>query len=56
MALTGLHLDVVRMSRGIRKEVRELGEGELGELIKLRQEVRLWREENEILRRRLGLL
>jgi len=52
--MTGLHLDLVRMGRGLRKELREVAEGGGGgllELERLREENRLLREENERLRR-----
>lgn len=47
--MMGLHLDLVRMGRGIRREMREGGEA--GELQRLREENRVLREENERLRR-----
>lgn len=52
--MTGLHLDLVRMGRGLRRELREVIEGPGGgllELERLREENRLLREENERLRR-----
>jgi protein NEDD1 len=56
--LTGLHLDLLRMGRGWRKEVRgvmeECGYGAGGELERLREENRRLREENERLKRRLA--
>lgn len=52
--MMGIHLDLVRMGRAIKKELREgLGEsgGAAGELERLREENRMLREENERLRR-----
>jgi protein NEDD1 len=52
--MMGLHLDLVRMGRGLRKELRDVAEGGVGglvELERLREENRLLREENERLRR-----
>lgn len=52
--MTGLHLDLVRMGRGLRRELREVTEGGAGgllELERLKEENRLLREENERLRR-----
>lgn len=50
----GIHLDLVRMGRGLRREFREVVEGGTGgmlEVERLREENRLLREENERLRR-----
>ncbi|KZP17905.1 WD40 repeat-like protein [Athelia psychrophila] len=49
--MMGLHLDLVRMGRNIKKELRESMEGGAGELERLREENRMLREENERLRR-----
>ena len=52
--MTGIHLDLVRMGRGLRKELREVAEGGAGglaEVERLKEENRLLREENERLRR-----
>lgn len=52
--MMGIHLDLVRMGRGLRKELREVAEGGAGGLVeveRLREENRLLREENERLRR-----
>jgi protein NEDD1 len=49
--MTGLHLDLVRMGRGWKKELRGLMEEYVGDLRDLREENRGLREENERLRR-----
>ncbi|KAF9246231.1 WD40-repeat-containing domain protein [Melanogaster broomeanus] len=50
--MMGLHLDLVRMGRGWRRELREvLGEEWGGEIQQLREENKRLREENERLRR-----
>ncbi|KAG6812408.1 hypothetical protein H0H92_002984 [Tricholoma furcatifolium] len=49
--MTGLHLDLVRMGRGWKKELRELMQEYAGGLEELREENRRLREENERLRR-----
>lgn len=49
--MMGIHLDLVRLGRGIKKELREVAEGGIGELERLREENRMLREENERLRR-----
>ncbi|KAJ3762113.1 WD40-repeat-containing domain protein [Lentinula raphanica] len=49
--MIGLHLDLVRMGRGWKKELRELMGEYNGELEELREENRRLREENERLRR-----
>lgn len=52
--MTGLHLDLVRMGRGLRRELREVAEGGIGglaEVERLREENRLLKEDNERLRR-----
>lgn len=52
--MMGLHLDLVRMGRGLRKELKDVAEGGIGgllELERLREENRLLREENKRLRR-----
>lgn len=47
----GLHLDLVRMGRGWKSELRALMEEYVGDLGELREENRLLKEENERLRR-----
>ncbi|KAF9227567.1 WD40 repeat-like protein [Gyrodon lividus] len=49
--MTGLHLDLVRMGRGWRRELREVLEESGGEIRQLREENKRLREENERLRR-----
>ena len=49
--MVGLHLDLVRMGRGWKKELRTLMDEYVGDLRELREENRLLREENERLRR-----
>jgi protein NEDD1 len=52
--MMGIHLDLVRMGRGLKKELREVAEGGIGGLVeveRLREENRLLKEENERLRR-----
>ena len=49
--MMGLHLDLVRMGRGWRKEVRDALAEYASELRELREENRRLREENERLRR-----
>ncbi|KAF7969518.1 hypothetical protein HWV62_27005 [Athelia sp. TMB] len=49
--MMGIHLDLVRMGRSIKKELRDSLEGGTGELERLREENRMLREENERLRR-----
>lgn len=49
--MTGLHLDLVRMGRGWKKELRGLMDEYVGDLKDLRDENRRLREENELLRR-----
>ncbi|KAF5386745.1 hypothetical protein D9615_001537 [Tricholomella constricta] len=49
--MTGLHLDLVRMGRGWKRELRELMEEYGGGMNELREENRKLREENERLRR-----
>ncbi|TFK72737.1 WD40 repeat-like protein [Pluteus cervinus] len=49
--MMGLHLDVVRMGRGWKKELRGLMDEYVGDLKDLRDENRTLREENERLRR-----
>ncbi|GLB34616.1 putative WD40 repeats [Lyophyllum shimeji] len=49
--MMGLHLDLVRMGRGWKKELRELMEEYVGGMNELREENRRLREENERLRR-----
>lgn len=49
--MTGLHLDLVRMGRGWKKELRGLMDEYVGDLKDLREENRRLREENELLRR-----
>lgn len=49
--MMGIHLDLVRMGRAIKKELREGLEGGAGELERLREENKMLREENERLRR-----
>ncbi|KAF9449596.1 YVTN repeat-like/Quino protein amine dehydrogenase [Macrolepiota fuliginosa MF-IS2] len=49
--MMGLHLDLVRMGRGWRQELRTLMEEYVGDLTDLREENRRLREENEKLRR-----
>ncbi|KAG5653528.1 hypothetical protein H0H81_012469 [Sphagnurus paluster] len=49
--MTGLHLDLVRMGRGWKRELRELMEEYSGGMNELREENRRLREENERLRR-----
>ncbi|KAG5644241.1 hypothetical protein DXG03_008836 [Asterophora parasitica] len=49
--MTGLHLDLVRMGRGWKRELREIMEEYSGGMEELREENRRLREENERLRR-----
>ncbi|KAL0946545.1 hypothetical protein HGRIS_012750 [Hohenbuehelia grisea] len=49
--MMGLHLDLVRMGRGWKKELRDLMQEFVGDLNDLREENRRLREENERLRR-----
>ena len=49
--MTGLHLDLVRMGRGWKRELRDLMGEYVGDLKDLRDENRRLREENEKLRR-----
>jgi protein NEDD1 len=49
--MVGLHLDLVRMGRGWKKELRTLMDEYVGDLRELREENKLLREENERLRR-----
>ncbi|KAF8844560.1 WD40 repeat-like protein [Paxillus ammoniavirescens] len=49
--MMGLHLDLVRMGRGWRRELREVLEESGGEIQQLREENKRLREENERLRR-----
>jgi protein NEDD1 len=49
--MTGLHLDLVRMGRGWKRELRELMGEYVGDLKDLREENLRLREENERLRR-----
>lgn len=49
--MMGLHLDLVRMGRGWKQELRTLMEEYVGDLNDLREENRRLREENERLRR-----
>ena len=49
--LTGLHLDLMRVGRGWKKEMREMMDEYMGELVELRNENKTLREENERLRR-----
>jgi len=49
--MVGLHLDLVRMGRGWKKELRELMDEYVGSLQELREENVRLRKENEILRR-----
>jgi protein NEDD1 len=49
--MMGLHLDLVRMGRGWRRELREVLEEPGGEIQQLREENKRLREENERLRR-----
>ena len=49
--MTGLHLDLVRMGRGWKRELRDLMGEYVGDLKDLREENRRLREENERLRR-----
>ena len=49
--IVGLHLDLVRMGQGWRREMRMAMQESVGELKELREENRKLREENERLRR-----
>ena len=49
--MVGLHLDLVRMGRGWKRELRELMDEYVGSLKELREENVKLRKENEILRR-----
>ncbi|KIK92307.1 hypothetical protein PAXRUDRAFT_830066 [Paxillus rubicundulus Ve08.2h10] len=49
--MVGLHLDLVRMGRGWRRELREVLEESGGEIQQLKEENKRLREENERLRR-----
>jgi len=52
--MMGIHLDLVRMGRGLRRELREVAEGGVGGLVeveRLREENRLLKKENERLKR-----
>ncbi|KAG6817767.1 hypothetical protein H0H87_003175 [Tephrocybe sp. NHM501043] len=49
--MTGLHLDLVRMGRGWKRELREIMQEYAGGMEELREENRRLREENERLRR-----
>ncbi|KAJ6547495.1 WD40-repeat-containing domain protein [Mycena capillaripes] len=49
--MVGLHLDLLRMGRGWKKELRELMEEYVGDLRELREENKRLRDENDILRR-----
>jgi len=49
--MVGLHLDLLRMGRGWKKELRELMDEYVGDLRELREENKRLREENELLQR-----
>ncbi|KAF7338348.1 Protein NEDD1 [Mycena venus] len=49
--MVGLHLDLLRMGRGWKRELRELMDEYVGDLRELREENKRLREENELLRR-----
>jgi protein NEDD1 len=49
--ITGLHLDLVKMGRNWKKELREIMDEYVGDLKDLREENRRLREENDRLRR-----
>ncbi|KAK7014919.1 WD40 repeat-like protein [Favolaschia claudopus] len=49
--MIGLHLDLLRMGRGWKKELRELMDEYVGDLRELREENKRLREDNEMLRR-----
>ncbi|KAJ7452492.1 WD40-repeat-containing domain protein [Mycena galericulata] len=49
--MVGLHLDLLKMGRGWKKELHDLMEEYVGDLKELRDENRKLREENELLRR-----
>ncbi|KAJ7046715.1 WD40-repeat-containing domain protein [Mycena alexandri] len=49
--MVGLHLDLLKMGRGLKKELRELMEEYVGDLRDLREENTRLRQENEHLRR-----
>jgi len=49
--LVGMHLDMVRMGRNWKKEMKEVMDAYAKDLRELREENRLLREENERLKR-----